>query len=215
MEQCWGYITCPELHYFCPTINFVWHGWEEAAEVWLLVFLLCIMQEVESEIFRLNEGLELMVSHNRRTMQSVALLVLGVNRMKKPLTQSDRKLSDDDVMNIIDSVVKGNTLLITIILLYNIKNSSYGLYNKNKTTQLPHCCEEIQNFGCLALSIVFLLFGYMDVTYSHTTDIVGNHISKLMSIFRHCKNETVLPSPGQIGDYKICPLYSYHTKCCY
>lgn len=65
------------------------------------------MQEVESEIFRLNEGLELMVSHNRRTMKSVALLVLGVNRMKKPLTQSDRKLSDDDVMNIIDNVVKG------------------------------------------------------------------------------------------------------------
>ncbi|XP_006797338.1 interleukin-1 beta-like [Neolamprologus brichardi] len=64
------------------------------------------MKEVESEIFRLNEGLELMVSHNRRTMKSVALLVLGVNRMKKPLTQSDRKLSDDDVMNIIDSVVK-------------------------------------------------------------------------------------------------------------
>uniref|UniRef100_A0A3Q4N715 Interleukin-1 n=1 Tax=Neolamprologus brichardi TaxID=32507 RepID=A0A3Q4N715_NEOBR len=67
-----------------------------------------LSQALDCEIFRLNEGLELMVSHNRRTMKSVALLVLGVNRMKKPLTQSDRKLSDDDVMNIIDSVVKGN-----------------------------------------------------------------------------------------------------------
>lgn len=64
------------------------------------------MEDVKSEIFRLNEDLDLMVSHNRKTMQSVALLVLGVNRMKKSLNLCNRKLSDDDVVNIMDSVVE-------------------------------------------------------------------------------------------------------------
>ncbi|XP_030598918.1 interleukin-1 beta [Archocentrus centrarchus] len=64
------------------------------------------MEDVKSEIFRLNEDLDLMVSHNRKTMQSVALLVLGVNRMKKPLNLHSRKLSDYDVVNIMDSVVE-------------------------------------------------------------------------------------------------------------
>lgn len=65
------------------------------------------MQDVKSEIFRLNEDLELMVSHNRKTMQSVALLVLGVNRMKRPLNLHTLKLSDDDVNNIMDCVMEG------------------------------------------------------------------------------------------------------------
>ncbi|XP_024659141.2 interleukin-1 beta isoform X1 [Maylandia zebra] len=115
------------------------------------------MKEVESEIFRLNEGLELMVSHNRRTMQSVALLVLGVNRMKKPLTQSDSKLSDDDVMNIIDSVVKETVWTPT----QGIKRRDFLRANSEKALTL---CDNSQKdlvlSGELQLQAITLQGGY-------------------------------------------------------
>ncbi|XP_062290729.1 interleukin-1 beta [Scomber scombrus] len=42
------------------------------------------MKDVKDEIVRLDEGLNLVISRNRRTLKRVANLMLAVNRMKKP-----------------------------------------------------------------------------------------------------------------------------------
>lgn len=62
------------------------------------------MQDAHKEIFRLEEGLDLVVSHNQKTMKGVANLVLAVNRLKN----LQENLSDDELCGIImDSVVDG------------------------------------------------------------------------------------------------------------
>ncbi|XP_051268391.1 interleukin-1 beta [Dicentrarchus labrax] len=64
------------------------------------------MTDVQDEVFRLDEGLDLVVSHDPKTMQCVATLLLAVNRMKKPLTRC-RKLSDDELCSVImDSLIE-------------------------------------------------------------------------------------------------------------
>ncbi|XP_049909858.1 interleukin-1 beta isoform X1 [Epinephelus moara] len=64
------------------------------------------MTDLRDEIFKLDEGLDVVVSHNPRTLRSVAYLLLGVNRMQKSLTQCGRELSDDELCcAIMDSLV--------------------------------------------------------------------------------------------------------------
>lgn len=93
--------------------GFVWLSWEEAtpAEGYDVWFLCCSLrgkvQEVKNETeFRLDEGLDLVVSHN--SMKCVANLLLAVNRMKKSPTRFDKELSGDELCcMIMDSMVDG------------------------------------------------------------------------------------------------------------
>uniref|UniRef100_A0A4W6EUV7 Interleukin-1 n=1 Tax=Lates calcarifer TaxID=8187 RepID=A0A4W6EUV7_LATCA len=57
------------------------------------------------ETIKLEEGLELVVSHNPRTMQGVATLLLAVNRMKNSQTLNGQELSNSEICRaIMDSV---------------------------------------------------------------------------------------------------------------
>lgn len=61
-------------------------------------------------MFRLDDGLDLMVSHNPKTMQSVAFLLLAVKRMKKSLSDCGERLSDEQLCyQILDSLVEGES----------------------------------------------------------------------------------------------------------
>lgn len=74
----------------------------------LLSSLPCNAQEVQDEVLRLDEGLDLVVSRNPMTMQCVANLLLAVSRMKKSPTRFDRKLSDDELCcRLMESLVHG------------------------------------------------------------------------------------------------------------
>ncbi|XP_078128282.1 interleukin-1 beta [Sander vitreus] len=55
------------------------------------------MTDVQDEFFQLDKGLDMLVSHNRKTLQSVANLLLAVNRMKESLTRCDSELSDEEL----------------------------------------------------------------------------------------------------------------------
>ncbi|XP_047229233.1 interleukin-1 beta [Girardinichthys multiradiatus] len=67
----------------------------------------CDMEEVKSEVFELSDSLDLVVAHNRKTMKSMANLVLTVNKLRKSLSQCGRDLSDDQLCSaIMDCVVE-------------------------------------------------------------------------------------------------------------
>uniref|UniRef100_A0A3Q0S4U7 Interleukin-1 n=1 Tax=Amphilophus citrinellus TaxID=61819 RepID=A0A3Q0S4U7_AMPCI len=120
------------------------------------------MEDVKSEIFRLNEDLDLMVSHNRKTMQSVALLVLGVNRMKKPLNLHSRKLSDYDVVNIMDSVVEGSFCFLSqnLTVVNEAKRKHFLRANSEKECTLcDHWQKDLVLSGDLQLQAITLKGG--------------------------------------------------------
>ncbi|XP_035524519.1 interleukin-1 beta [Morone saxatilis] len=70
------------------------------------------MTDVQDEVFRLDEGLDLVVSHDPMTMQRVATLLLAVNRMKKPLIRG-RKLSEDELCCVIMDSLLDETIVNT------------------------------------------------------------------------------------------------------
>ncbi|MEQ2289209.1 hypothetical protein AMECASPLE_030588 [Ameca splendens] len=67
----------------------------------------CDMEDVKSEVFELSDSLDLVVAHNRKTLKSIANLVLTVNKLRKSLSQCGRDLSDDQLCSaIMDCVVE-------------------------------------------------------------------------------------------------------------
>ncbi|GAA6223656.1 interleukin-1 beta-like [Lates japonicus] len=65
------------------------------------------VQSVRDETIKLEEGLELVVSHNPRTMRGVATLLLAANRMKNSQTLNGQELSNSEICRaIMDSVVE-------------------------------------------------------------------------------------------------------------
>ncbi|KAM7368535.1 hypothetical protein PAMP_012869 [Pampus punctatissimus] len=69
--------------------------------------------DVKDGIFKLDEGLELVVSHNPQTMQCVANLVLAVNRMK-PSLKSCRELSDEQLCSMIMVSLEDENIVKTV-----------------------------------------------------------------------------------------------------
>uniref|UniRef100_A0A3Q3JB81 Interleukin-1 beta n=1 Tax=Monopterus albus TaxID=43700 RepID=A0A3Q3JB81_MONAL len=66
-----------------------------------------LSQDVKDELIELNEGLEMVVSCNRRTMKAVARLVMAVKRMNKSLDCGRQNLSDEELCSVImDSLVE-------------------------------------------------------------------------------------------------------------
>uniref|UniRef100_A0A3Q3LYR4 Interleukin-1 n=2 Tax=Mastacembelus armatus TaxID=205130 RepID=A0A3Q3LYR4_9TELE len=65
------------------------------------------MTDVEDAIIKLDDGLDLVVSHNPLTMQHMATLLLAVKKMKKSLTRCRQELSDEELCSaIMDSLVE-------------------------------------------------------------------------------------------------------------
>ncbi|AWP00620.1 Interleukin 1 beta like 1 [Scophthalmus maximus] len=78
--------------------------------------LLCLVQEVHSEIVKLDAGLDLVVSRNPYTMKGVATLLLAANRLKGPLTREGRELRDDELcQRIVDSVIESECCQRTVL----------------------------------------------------------------------------------------------------
>lgn len=95
------------------------------------------MTDVKDQVFRLDQGLDLVVSHNPRTMKSVATLLMAVTRMKSslPFSSSRGKLSDDDLCSIImDSLVDERIVMVT-------DNCSTGrnASHFHRTSGVKHC----------------------------------------------------------------------------
>lgn len=66
------------------------------------------MQDIQGQVFKLDEGLDLMVSHNPKTMRHAVYLLLAVNRMKRSLRGGGRELSDAELCSaIMDSMLDG------------------------------------------------------------------------------------------------------------
>lgn len=66
------------------------------------------MPDGQDKTFRLEDGLDLVVSHNPMSLQCVVHLMLAVNRLKKSLPHCGKKLSDDELCcAILDSLVEG------------------------------------------------------------------------------------------------------------
>ncbi|XP_031143807.1 interleukin-1 beta [Sander lucioperca] len=76
------------------------------------------MTDVQDEFFQLDEGLDMLVSCNRKTLQSVANLLLAVNRMKKSLTRCD---SNEELCSAIMES------LVTVTLVTTTETSSTGV----------------------------------------------------------------------------------------
>ncbi|XP_044029665.1 interleukin-1 beta isoform X2 [Siniperca chuatsi] len=98
----------------------------------------CRVQDGQDRIFTLDEGLDLMVSHNPMTMQCLATLLVAINRMKKPLTRCGRQLSGDELCStIMDS-------LVDEIIVEKTENSSMNLkkiYNRADSVKLFTLCD--------------------------------------------------------------------------
>ncbi|KAE8285371.1 Interleukin-1 beta Precursor [Larimichthys crocea] len=65
------------------------------------------MKDLQDNIFTLDDGLELVVSHDPKTMQCIATLLLAVNRLKRPLTRCCREINDGELCSsIMESLVE-------------------------------------------------------------------------------------------------------------
>ncbi|XP_068561672.1 interleukin-1 beta [Cebidichthys violaceus] len=72
------------------------------------------MTEVQEEIIKLDEGLDLVVSHNPKTLKSVTILLMGVNRMNCSLTRCGWGLSDGELCSaIMQSLVTETIITMT------------------------------------------------------------------------------------------------------
>ncbi|KAK5879107.1 hypothetical protein CesoFtcFv8_024445 [Champsocephalus esox] len=71
------------------------------------------MTEVQDEIFSIEEGLDLVVSRNPKTLRHVAILLLAANRMKRGLSFCSRGLREEELCSaIMDSLVTETTVEI-------------------------------------------------------------------------------------------------------
>lgn len=72
------------------------------------VFMNCTIQDVQEEIFKLDKGLDLVISYNRMSMHGVANLVMAANRMKKATGGLNTQQSDAELCStIMHSLVEG------------------------------------------------------------------------------------------------------------
>ncbi|XP_026210444.1 interleukin-1 beta [Anabas testudineus] len=70
--------------------------------------------DVQNEIITVEEGLELVVSRNRRTLKIVANLVLAVSKMSKTKTCCNLDLSEDELCSAIMDTVTDETIVETV-----------------------------------------------------------------------------------------------------
>ncbi|XP_067340954.1 interleukin-1 beta [Channa argus] len=91
------------------------------------------MKDGQKEMFRLEEGLDLVVSHNPKTLQRVAHLVLAVNRFKKPLNPSSWDVSSNELCRTIMDALVEERIVETIV------NSTSQEKRFHRTTTTKEC----------------------------------------------------------------------------
>ncbi|XP_045922608.1 interleukin-1 beta [Micropterus dolomieu] len=119
------------------------------------------MTEVQDEIFKLDEGLDLVVSRNPMTVQCVANLVVAINRMKKPLTNYSRQLSGEELCSMImDSLVD----VTAVEECCSERGKKYHRANSVKTITLSDRSKKdiIYNSVALKLQAITLQGGHSD-----------------------------------------------------
>ncbi|XP_070781109.1 interleukin-1 beta [Enoplosus armatus] len=139
---------------------------ESSPELDVMGFEACCLdtKEVQEETFRLDEGLDLVVSHNPMTMQSVGTLLLAVKRMKKSLTCGGRELKNDELCSVImDTLVEETTVK-------KMENSSVEMkriYHRVNSVKLCTLCDirkkdVVHNSEELTLQAITLKGGHSD-----------------------------------------------------
>ncbi|XP_076614644.1 interleukin-1 beta isoform X2 [Chaetodon auriga] len=123
------------------------------------------MKEVQDEVFRLDDGLDLVVSHNPKTMQRVAYLMLAVSRMKRPLTSSSRELSKGELCSVIMDSVVDETIVKTS---ENVSTAvTQGKFQRVNSVRLCTLCDSSQKdivheSGALNLQAITLQGGHCE-----------------------------------------------------
>ncbi|XP_042250743.1 interleukin-1 beta [Thunnus maccoyii] len=122
------------------------------------------MTDGEDKTFSLDEGLNLVVSHNPKTMQCVATLVLAVNRMKKSLSRccelSDKQLCSEIMASLVEeTIVKMEGNFTT-----EVKKRKYKrLYSEKQLTLCDSSQKDLcQVDGQLKLQAITLKGGHHD-----------------------------------------------------
>ncbi|XP_059213365.1 interleukin-1 beta isoform X2 [Centropristis striata] len=119
------------------------------------------MTDVRDGVFEIDEGLSLVVSHNPKTFQSVANLLLAVNRMKNSLSHRSTELSDRELCS---AIMEG---LVTETVVETTGNSSSGVqrtFQRLNSVKLCTLCDMsqkdvVQATGELKLQAVTLKGG--------------------------------------------------------
>eukprot|EP00064_Thunnus_orientalis_P014652 superscaffoldBa00002574_g14699 len=152
------------------------------------------MTDGKDKTFSLVEGLNLVVSHNPKTMQCVATLVLAVNRMKKSLSRccelSDKQLCSEIMASVVDeTIVKMEGNFTTEVKQQTNKHlCSVKLYTLSDTSQ-KHLCQVDGQSKLQAITLKG-----------------GNHDKKANFKLARC----IKPSPGP--DRRLPVLLSVMTK---
>ncbi|XP_028273673.1 interleukin-1 beta [Parambassis ranga] len=123
----------------------------------------CDMQDIEDQTFRLDDGLDLQISTNRRTLQGVANLVLAVNRMKPPLALCSPDLSEGELCSAIMDCVVEETIAETTI---SATGQQRTFYRANSVNEYSICDlsqkDIIHQSGEFKLQAITLKGGYQD-----------------------------------------------------
>lgn len=120
-------------------------------------------KELQDEIIRLDEGLDLEVSRRRRTLQGVANLVLAVNRMTKAPSSCDFELSEDELCSLImDSVMEETVVKTDINSSTGQRRVTYQRVNSGKQFSLCDSVQKdiVQQSGDLKLQAITLKGGH-------------------------------------------------------
>nr|BCK60959.1 interleukin 1-beta [Sebastiscus marmoratus] len=140
----------------------------------------------DKSFFRLNEGLNLVVSHNLATLQSCAYLLLAVNKMKKALTRCGRELRDEELCSaIMESLVTETIVPATESSSAGVKKIFLRMNSDDRCTLCDTSKKDIVTSRDLKLQAITLSGGNCDrkVTFKlarYMTDSSGQSV--LLSI---------------------------------
>ncbi|KAK2818563.1 hypothetical protein Q5P01_024124 [Channa striata] len=99
------------------------------------------MTDVQEEIFRLEEGLDLVVSRSPKTMLGVANFLLAVSRFKKPLNPRSFELSDEELC----STIMENLVEETIVApIETFAGKAKRFFQRMSTTKECHLSDTSQ-----------------------------------------------------------------------
>ncbi|KAA8579211.1 hypothetical protein FQN60_000033 [Etheostoma spectabile] len=122
------------------------------------------MTDVQDEFFQLDEGLCMLVSRNRKTLRSVANLLLAANRMTRSVSRGDSELSDEELCSaILESLVTETVVTATEASSTGVKKIFERMNSGNLCT-LCDCSQKdiVRASGDLKLQAVTLQGGHGD-----------------------------------------------------
>ncbi|KAK9532193.1 hypothetical protein VZT92_009591 [Zoarces viviparus] len=148
------------------------------------------MPEVQEEIIRLNEGLDLVVSHNPRTLKSVTTLLMVVNRMNRSLARCGRGLSDGELC----SAIMESLVTETIITMNESPSAALRRFQRLSSGEVCTLCDSSQKevvraSGDTKLQAITLKGGNYErkvtfkvAKYSNPSVPLGDGLTVLLSI---------------------------------